>query len=120
VKRQLEALEEWDPDAFNGSAIERQRLHLLAQSSELQTAHEAAVRAVALARGADETYQATRLLARIECESGRHQAELRHARRLMKLGPQNEHSLLALRHAEACNGLGTSPGRQAQPRPQIP
>jgi hypothetical protein len=109
VGRRLEAVEMWDPKA-------RQRPGLLAwedwqaqmaqdPDGSLHRAGAAVQEAIALARSPAETYRATEVLALIECNRGRHEAELRAARRLVALEPQNEQSLLWLRRAARCNRL---------------
>lgn len=103
-KLQLEALEESDPDALSGSAPEELRRLFLARTRELGQARSAADRAVTLARAPEEQYQATRLLARLECEAGRHGEELRLAHRLVKLRPGDWQGLRRLQQAAVCTG----------------
>ncbi len=45
------------------------------------------------------------LLARIEYDAGRHEQELRHAYRLVRLAPREQVSLSVLRRATRCSGL---------------
>jgi hypothetical protein len=68
--------------------------------------------AAALARTPEESYQATVLLARLECDAGDHRAELEQAQGLMALAPRRRVSLMVLWRAARCNGL-VSVERQA-------
>jgi hypothetical protein len=119
VKRQREAqLEALSPEAAEAMDTEEWRRLLAARDpgGHLRRARAAALAGLALARTPQEEYQARVWLVLIECDAGHHREELQHARRLMKLDPRNELSLLSLRHAARCNGLRV-PVRQAQSRP---
>jgi hypothetical protein len=105
VKPDLEALAAADPYAVGTQEKWRQRLMARDRKGYLRQAEDAATQAVALARPADERYQAILWLALIECDRGRHAAELRSARRLMALRPHDPTSLGTLRRAAKCNGL---------------
>jgi hypothetical protein len=104
VKDQLEALEEWDPDRITGSVPEQYRRLFLARTRELWLAREAAGRAVALAQTPDQKYRSCRLLARLECDAGRHGEELLLARRLVRIAPDRADARLYQQHAAACVG----------------
>jgi hypothetical protein len=101
VCRQIEALEEWDPEAMNGSAPEVCRRQLLARdaSGGLRRAREAAIQAQTLAQTPREAYRATLLRLRLEREAGHHQAELQQARRLLQLAPESESAWWCLQRA---------------------
>jgi hypothetical protein len=109
VGRRLEALEVWDPAAGERGGLREYEdwQAQMAQDPEksLHRAEAAAQEALALARSPAEAYRANEALALIECNRGHHAAELRAARRLMALDPQNERSLYWLRRAARCNGL---------------
>jgi hypothetical protein len=61
-------------------------------------------RAVELARTPREEYRVALLRVRIECDAGDHEEELRQARRLMALAPDDPQSLRVLQHAAGCSG----------------
>jgi hypothetical protein len=69
----------------------------------LRRAREAARRACRLARAQEDLYRSELALARLECESGHHGAELQLARRLVARNPRNRLALTLLRHAAQCN-----------------
>jgi hypothetical protein len=106
VKREREAqLEAVSHEAAEAMDTEEWRRLLGARDpgGHLRRARAAALDGLALARTRQEEYRARVWLVLIECDAGRHRAELRHARRLMKLNPRNELSLISLRHAARCN-----------------
>jgi hypothetical protein len=106
VKQELETVDGWDPAGMARDADERWRQEQLAQdrSGDLHRARIAAEKAMTIARTPDETFRATELLARIECDLGRHEVEFQQSQRLIALQPQDPRSLLALRHAAYCTG----------------
>jgi hypothetical protein len=123
AKRQLEALEEWDSDALRGSAPEIYRRALIARTWEIGQAEAAAREAVGRAQTTDERYRATRLLAHIECDRGRHRAELALARTLAALRPHHPEPLLLLARAAAECGDPTLARRamaEAERMPGLP
>ncbi len=71
----------------------------------LRRAQTAAQRAAELAATREDEYRVTALRALLECDTGHHEAELRHARQLITLAPRKELSLLWLRRAARCNRL---------------
>jgi hypothetical protein len=83
----------------------RRRLMVQDRTGDTWRALLAAREALQLARGIEEEYQAREWLALISCDAGRHQEELRQARRMVQLQPQNVGSLTALRRAARCNRL---------------
>jgi predicted Zn-dependent protease len=101
AKRQLETLEEWDPDALRGSTPEIYRRSTISRTREIGLAEEAAQEAIRQARTVDERYRVTRLLAHIECDRGHHCAELELARKLVALRPHHPEPLLMLARAAA-------------------
>lgn len=106
VNLERDTLEAWDPAAANIDP-DRLRRQLLADDpeGELRRALEQAQRAVALAQTHAEACRATLLLARTECDAGRHESELRHARLLQALARGEWGSRDVLRRALQCNGL---------------
>jgi hypothetical protein len=104
VDRERYAAEAWDPEAARIDPSQW-RQQLMATSVPLKAAREAALRARELAQTTDERYNARRLLAWIECNLGHHRAELREARRLVALKPEQKQAWLWLRRAARCNGL---------------
>ncbi len=107
VNRELEALEEWDPEAMQGPAPELCRRQLLARDRDgvLRRAQWAAQQAAILARNPDEAYRATLLLAYLASDAGDHQTELKLAQKMVTLQPRSEPSLAALWHAARSNGM---------------
>jgi hypothetical protein len=123
VKRQLEALEEWDSDALRGSAPEIYRRSLLARTPEIGIAEAAAHEAVKRAATTSERYRAVRLLAHIECDRGHHRAELELTRRLVALWPHDLEALLMLQRAAEEDGqapLARRAGAEASQRSGSP
>jgi tetratricopeptide (TPR) repeat protein len=116
TNQQREALEAWDPEAMESVKAEVWRLQQMAcdRSGHLRRARAAAQRGAALARTPLEAYRAAEYLARIEHEAGDHQAELRHAQRLIALAPRNPGSIILLRRAAICNGLDVVVGPAAE------
>ena len=104
VNQRLEALEAWDPSAIDPSTPEINRRQFIAGAGEMRRAREAACQAVALARSRPETCRALCVLARIECDLGHHQEELRHAETVVRLGPHDPQSWSELLHAARCTG----------------
>jgi hypothetical protein len=105
IKPEMERLGAADPDAVAVQEGWRHRLMSRDPHGYLRQAHQAATRAVSLARSPDETYEATVWQALIECDQGRHGEELQHARRLVALQPHTALSWGTLRRAAKCNGL---------------
>jgi hypothetical protein len=102
-----EALEASDPGPLTSverEASRRRRLIAADRGGYLDRARDAARRSAALARTPDEAARAAALLARLECYAGQHAAELRQARRLVKLAPRKPEFWLALRRASRCVG----------------
>lgn len=104
VNQQLETLEAWDPAAVDPRTPERYRQQLIARADELKQARRAAWQAVMLARSRPETCRALRALARIECDLGRHEEELRHAETIVRLSPRDPRSWWEQLHAARCTG----------------
>jgi hypothetical protein len=115
VNDQFEALEAWDPGLEGGPRSLHMWLELMAgdRAGHLARALAAARQAVHLAQDRREAFKAGLLLARLECETGDHQAELRQAKRVMALAPGDWLALHLLRRAEECHGLESKrvPGR---------
>jgi hypothetical protein len=107
VNRERSALEAWDPEVYEAASHEPLRRELMAadKTGELRRARARAQQAAELAQSPEESYQALLLLAAIECESGDHAAELRHAKALVALRPHSKLSLMYLRRAAVCNRL---------------
>jgi hypothetical protein len=105
IKPNMEVLAAAAPDAIDTQGRWRQRLMARDRNGYLWQAGAAAASAVAQARSADETYEALLWLALIECGHGRHREELRVARRLVVLRPQDAAALASLRRAAQCNAL---------------
>jgi hypothetical protein len=107
VNQEREALEAWDPAGVDSLDQEHFRRQLMAADpgGHLRRALVTGERAAALARTPEEAYAAALLLARLECDAGHHQEELRQARKLMALQPHDWLSLLALRRAAFCNQM---------------
>jgi hypothetical protein len=105
VNQKRYELEAWDPVAIEGMDQDQCRRQLMAADPDgyLRRARAQARLTAALARTPDEVYQATELLASIDCDGGFHEAELQHAWKLMALDPYEPLSLLVLRKATACN-----------------
>jgi hypothetical protein len=105
VNQERYALEAWDPQAAEAMDQEQWRRQLMAADprGHLRHARAKALWAAALARSPDEAYRVTELLARLECDTGHHEAELVQARKLMALEPYEPLSLMALRRAAGCN-----------------
>jgi hypothetical protein len=97
-------VEEWDPEALNGSAAERYRQALMAGKHDLALAEGATREAEQRAGSGSERYRAFMLLSRIECDLGHHRAELEEARKLVSLRPQDPNALLVLERAAKHNG----------------
>lgn len=109
--RQMEALEEWDPGlAAGGSEWLRRELMARDADGDLRQSHALARQALERAHSAQEHGRAVALLARIECDRGHHAAELRWARLLMALAPEEERAQQTLRHAQVCLKLEPSAG----------
>jgi hypothetical protein len=106
-KQEREALEAWDPTGASRVTSEILRRERPARDphGDLQWTQLKAQQAATLARKPMEEYRVSLLLARIECDLGRHDRELLHAQKLMKLVPQNQHSQDTLQHAACCNSL---------------
>jgi hypothetical protein len=104
VNRERERLDAWDPEAMAEIDQEAWRLQRMAldPSGHLRRSVVVARRAAALARTPAEQYRAAEHISRIAHEVGDHREELRQARRLMKLAPQNRISQLLLRRALRC------------------
>jgi hypothetical protein len=100
-------LETKPPEETRGMDVESWRRRLMAQdrTGDLGRALAAAREAALLARTPDEEYGAREWLVLIECDAGDHREELRQARRLAALQPQNEISWTSLRRAAHCNRL---------------
>lgn len=86
----------------------RQVLMARDSSGDLRQARADALRAAALAQSPGERYRAAALLARIECDRGRHRSELEQARLMVRLDPRNWQSDIFLRRALECNGWKVS------------
>src|SRR5205807_619912 len=104
--RELERSPESGPEGvvWHLTDARRQYLMRLDRSGALGRARVAARRAAVLARTPSERWHAAELLARLECDAGHHQAELRYARQLIALRPQQRASWETLKHAAVCNG----------------
>jgi hypothetical protein len=98
-------LVEWDPAGTTGIVTDAWVRDQVAQSPAMAAARQEAVRAMKLARTADEIYQAVKVLALIECERGHHVSELQQARLLMASRPRSAESLRWLYRAARCNHL---------------
>lgn len=107
VNPELEAILEWDPGLSATGAAKRLREELMAADAngDLRQSHALARQAFEGAQSVPERGRAVALLARIECDRGDHEAELRWARKLMALAPDDERSKQTLRHARVCLGL---------------
>ena len=94
-------LETKPPDETRGADVEGWRRRLMARdrTGDVGRALAAAREAASLARTPDEEYRAREWLVLIECDAGDHREELRQARRLVNLQPQNENSWTSLRRA---------------------
>jgi hypothetical protein len=104
VYQRMEALEAWDQSAIDPRTPEVYRRQFIAGTVEIRHAREAACQAVALARSRHETCRALEFLARIECDLGHHQEELRRAETVVRVGPHDPRSWWVLRHAAHCTG----------------
>jgi hypothetical protein len=106
VKPEMDAWAEQNPEATAAVSAEPLRRQFMArdQSGLLHRAREAGRQARKLARTPEERFQATYLLAILECDAGHHQVELQLVRHLLRLAPSNGLSLLSLRRAARCNG----------------
>lgn len=104
VSRELEAIDEWDPNATAGMRAEQFRRELLARDpqNDLRRSLALAQQAAAMAATAGDRYRAVALLARVQCDRGDHEAELRQAQVLMSLAPGAERSQVELQHARRC------------------
>jgi hypothetical protein len=104
--RELELSPEAGPDSviWHLTDAHRQYLMRVDRSGALGRARWAARRAAVLARTPSEQWRAAELLAGLECDTGNHRAELRYARQLIALQPQQRASWEALKHAAVCNG----------------
>jgi hypothetical protein len=114
VNEERDVLEAAAPEPVPGNVLEawwRQRM-ARDRSGYLRRALATARRAAALARTPKEEYHVALLLTRLECYAGHHREELRQARRLIALHPEDASAVQALRHAAACNGLGLVPQRR--------
>jgi len=76
-------------------------------AGNLRRAREVAREALGWARTLPERYEATLLLARLECEAGRHAEELRLARKLVALQPGSSDARRMLQRARRCNRAQT-------------
>src|SRR5262249_17509860 len=104
AKRQLESLEEWDPDNIRGSTPEIYRRTLIARTREIGRAAAAAHEAAGRAETAEERYRSARLLVQIEHDLGHHRKELEHAEALVALQPRKLEARLLWERAAAENG----------------
>jgi hypothetical protein len=107
VNSEREVLEEWDPEATENMNQEQWRRQLMAadRTGDLKRALKWGRHAAALARTPEDIYAAARLLDRLECDAGHHEAELAQARKLMALQPSNSYSIILLQRAAVCNHL---------------
>jgi hypothetical protein len=112
AKRQLESLEEWDPDNIRGSTPEVYRRSLIARTQEIGRAESAAREAARQAETKEEIYRAARLLVHIEHDLGHHRKELEQAKKLVALQPLKPEARLLMERATAENEL-THPERRA-------
>jgi hypothetical protein len=103
TKRQLESLEEWDPDSIRGSMPEIYHRSLIAHTPEIGKAEAAAREAAHRAVTDEEKYRATRLLMHIACDMGHHRKELALAKKLVELEPRKPEARLLLERAVAEN-----------------
>ncbi len=111
--RAIEAANEQRYPLLEGSAPEvtrdadteswRRQLTARDATGDVARALAAAREAAALARTPAEEYRARVWLALIAFDAGRHEEELRQARRLVELDPGNEMSFTSLRRAARCN-----------------
>jgi hypothetical protein len=99
-----------------GTPREPERLRQMAADryGYLRRAQDAAYRAKELARTPDERYRVAELLSRLECEAGRHEAELQYARTMIRLRPRSDAARTVLRRAERHNAVRR--GRQVGTR----
>jgi hypothetical protein len=116
ANKERETLEAGDPSAsaWVNSDAWRQQMMAEDRTGDVSRARRAALRAAALARTPEERYRAAHLLIVIEHESGRHRAELRHARALVVLHPRSEEARRILRRALQC---AETKGPASHPRP---
>jgi hypothetical protein len=113
-----EAIEGWgladsaDPEVLRRQLMQRDRC------GYLHRARTAALRAASLVhKNRQQAYRAAELLVCIECESGDHQTELQHARKLLALAPHNWTTQMVLNRAERCSHLHPPlPALAARPR----
>lgn len=108
VKDEREALLEIaSPEIATLLDTEEWRQLLMARDHRglMHRAQVQARQAAALARTPTEAHEAALLLARIECDMGHHQEELRQARASMALQPKNPDSLVVWHRAAFCCGL---------------
>jgi hypothetical protein len=106
VNEEREAAESSETAPDTGRSAEARRRTLTARDThgDLARARAAARRAETLARTAEEAYRVALVRVRLECDAGRHEEELRQARKALALQPRNPNSLLALQHAAGCAG----------------
>jgi hypothetical protein len=105
VTPELEALEEKNSDNRYPSDLWRRQLMSRDRTGDLKQAWAAVQRAQTLARTPVDHYHVTVWLAKLACDRGHHQEELKYARRLIALQPRNHTSWGALMRAAECNGL---------------
>jgi hypothetical protein len=103
TKRQLESLEEWDPDGIRGSMPEIYHRSLIAHTQELGKAEAAAREAADRAVTDEEKYRATRLLMHIAHDMSHHRKELTLAKKLVELEPRQPEARLLLERVAAEN-----------------
>jgi hypothetical protein len=113
AKRQLESLEEWDPDNIRGSMPEIYHRTFIARTQEIGRAAEAARDAAHQAQTTEERYRAARLLLHIEHDLGHHRKELEQAEKLVALQPLKPEARLLLERATAENGPAHPKGTAA-------
>jgi hypothetical protein len=109
--REREAVENWDPavtDQISSEGLRREQLPE-DRGGHLQRARAKTQEAASLAQTPAERWRAAYLLARIECDRGRHDLELEQARQLMKLAPEDLRSQDAWQHALVCVKQGCVP-----------
>jgi hypothetical protein len=113
VNAEFEVLEAWDPamEAWTPGTEsklgnrEEWRRNMMASDRHgfLREARKAVMEAQRLARTPRDIVAASLIRCRIECDSGNHVAELREARKLVTLAPQNKLALITLKRATTCN-----------------
>jgi hypothetical protein len=102
---------------INEEPLRLQRM--TADRSDMSRARTAGERAAALARTPQEQCRAAELLVLVEHESGRHAAELRHARTLVALQPQQPRAWMVLRCAARRHHVSGDPPGRGSPLPRL-